>query len=1015
MADEEFKETSILEDVFKGLDTFGSLSRQAIIENIRGTQTPNSFRDIAAGRKRTSARDLISEVEKQTGLDFTVGSSDPAQQTTTQQVANFGVELLTDIFTSPDSLIGAPAKIAKMHGVISNPKVVKAVTGATFGLLSAQPDDDLTEIIGKIGAGAAVGGLGTTLVKGGAKLVNKAGTKALNDFTERAFPDIFAGPNGIRAQVEKGMRKIGDISLAGKISTRFNSNSAKHQAFFTRLMTDNVDKIIKESRDAGLSEADALKNVESFRETLATGQSSMIGRRNEILKEIAEKEEVEALSGGVGAGAKANLQEATRRANVETFNETVAKMDENPIVLDAINKHKDSNEKLVERYNRAITQRVDKLTKQGKTAKALKEEQKTFYPPWLHTVDLRKVDDAADAQMKVGLVSTGAKLRKSDIIDAGLDIPVKDSIALGAQRYANLFANQAEVESRQLLSLVYGAKGERPILEMWADKTVPLERKILAGLDVYDNFINLIKTKHLASGLSWPMTNYTDNVIKAFVHASPESSLKVAAKTAGQLPLALADRAGPVGRFVGDALTFGNLERLNKKNTLLKLMKSFDPTDSVTKIDYKDDWMNAIARFGGIESNRFVDAFQLARQSQGILAVKHGKEGADRIVQQLSDRGAVTNMFDRTQRFFWEKVGSVGGAMEGNARYIVFKDTAESMMKDFPALDNAVKQGRLGKLLEETRPLADLPKVKRLEVEQLNHVFKKASKITNDIFFDYQHVTEFEKHVMKRIFPYWTFFSRNFQQWLDAGFDPNKIGKISKTLKPIQNIGRPLSEEERQKTPNYLLEKGLRVVGQDGGDIEFAYSPNMSMFDAINSIQDIGGETLSKLSPPIRAFGEAFLNREAFGRDVPAFPTEDQPKKRVLESGLTALPDEILESFNLFRDDKGRLFTNSKTTAGALKILSDLTPAPLQLQFADQFARAKRDVLFKEKSKLEALQNFFPILRTTDLVAEDAKRTQEVFKRNIKKLEGGKEELLSTGRSSSRRKRRRRRIRRRKR
>ena len=110
----------------------------------------------------------------------------------------------------------------------------------------------------------------------------------------------------------------------------------------------------------------------------------------------------------------------------------------------------------------------------------------------------------------------------------------------------------------------------------------------------------------------------------------------------------------------------------------------------------------------------------------------------------------------------------------------------------------------------------------------IGKVYDEATRITNSTFFDYGNISAFEDKVMKRLFPYWTYFSRNLAQWPDLiAKNPSRFVNLNKT---ILNLGRKPTDRERRGIPEYLLKTGTRV-GSDGKLINI---PNISLHDAIS-------------------------------------------------------------------------------------------------------------------------------------------------------------------------------------
>lgn len=95
--------------------------------------------------------------------------------------------------------------------------------------------------------------------------------------------------------------------------------------------------------------------------------------------------------------------------------------------------------------------------------------------------------------------------------------------------------------------------------------------------------------------------------------------------------------------------------------------------------------------------------------------------------------------------------------------------------------------------------------------------FDEASKSVNKFLFDYSDVTPFERNVMKRIFPFYTFSRKNIPMQLEQIFkQPKKYKAIGDAISGLQS--GDLTPEEKRYMPDYITEKfGISVGKSEKG------------------------------------------------------------------------------------------------------------------------------------------------------------------------------------------------------
>ena len=179
----------------------------------------------------------------------------------------------------------------------------------------------------------------------------------------------------------------------------------------------------------------------------------------------------------------------------------------------------------------------------------------------------------------------------------------------------------------------------------------------------------------------------------------------------------------------------------------------------------------------------------------------------------------------------------------------------------FPAKDIKGKVGRVvsapgrigqdvvGRTIEEQARLVNFI----THLKQTGDV-TMASRRTKQFLFDYSNLTNFERNVMKRILPFYTFTRKNIE--LQARTLITTPGRIAaqvhgfETLGEVISGGQSLSDEERDKLPDWV-KSGMTVLKKkNGSQIEVLRSLGTPLEGAFMNLH--ANQNLGAVSPLIR-------------------------------------------------------------------------------------------------------------------------------------------------------------------
>jgi hypothetical protein len=125
---------------------------------------------------------------------------------------------------------------------------------------------------------------------------------------------------------------------------------------------------------------------------------------------------------------------------------------------------------------------------------------------------------------------------------------------------------------------------------------------------------------------------------------------------------------------------------------------------------------------------------------------------------------------------------------------------------------NPILQGgfKMGQTIEDNARVA-------LFIDQLNKgsSFDQAAKHVRKYLFDYGDVTPFEKDVLKRVMPFYTWSRKNIPLQLEAlATQPDKINKLNLAMNNIQQANQ-VQQPDLSQVPEYVREQAPLYVGSN--------------------------------------------------------------------------------------------------------------------------------------------------------------------------------------------------------
>lgn len=1034
MVEKVRKERTAAEDIINVLERPGSLERQGILNLINQEGDRADVGRILRGEKTITAENFIHQIEDKFGIDVTAGERDPAENTALQNSVNVARNIVTDILTSPDGLLAAPAKLISAGK--TGTKIAKAVAGAgatvddiektrkligraglggTLGVLSVDENDSPTEAITKIAGLTTAFGFGPPAIGAAARTIGKGGDIALNAIIGKMNNDIVTKMEGgilrtAKAQSEQlandlikeglpesevidrvkkfygfAQKRSKEVSFsgAGEVADKALVKQKKLQRLFlteTQLIDDNMAKSL---RARGFNEEEIGDALRKFDSAVGEGEGMVVDLRRDIKKKILnDYAERGQFIDNIDAGRL-----ATQKANEIATERMLAKQDI-PEIAEALREHVFFNKRRVDRYNEFWKRRLTTI-KTKEIAPNL-----AFEPPAFWTADLKPMNKLIEEDLEA-VARIGAKQRFSGLIQASKEgVTRQQAQELGATKYARMFLTQQELEARQLLAGIMSRKPKTStealglmVKGLSGESATPFSDITRGFTKTYDDFTHLMKTKFLVMSHSWLKTNFVDNIARAYFAGGPVAALR----TGGSQALGTAGIAS-------EKLTGGAYKSFMKNRSFKRIWDATNPEMAGTKINYKNDVMNAAADLGVIESDVFKSMRDMVETMDGITEIKKGTKDFELLQQQLAQAAPLEQSLNKYADFFWDRVGRYGSTMEGTARYITFEEVLKSMKGKHTKGWNVINKFGADTINNLPRT-GKIPKnITHAEIADGQRLLENAAKVVKDTFFDYGELRTFEKYAMKRIFPFYTFWAKNYDFFLNNIVNPEKTARLAKFRLPIVNVGEPLSEDERFGVRDFMLNQGVRTNEDTGASQVFKTVPSTSIIDFARNLQKVGGVPIapslpdlgSRLNPLLKFLAESATGKDLFlGREVT--PTDDSPVVNVGDSAATHLLDTLLSKNAIVPDKNGNLVTNSALVAFAVRA-AGLVPTP---KILDDIGRAVGRTRKEGISVKDALKEEVSFTTTRRERFEKMSKRRKLAKKKAKRRRSDDESIIS--------------------
>jgi len=206
---------------------------------------------------------------------------------------------------------------------------------------------------------------------------------------------------------------------------------------------------------------------------------------------------------------------------------------------------------------------------------------------------------------------------------------------------------------------------------------------------------------------------------------------------------------------------------------------------------------------------------------------------------------------------------------------------------------------------------------------------KQAAKTVNKTLFDYGDVTPFEKNVLKRTVPFYTWLRKNVPlQTENLIRTPGKYAATQKALNGVRNLSEPVDEKN---IPDYMDNPNWVKTPLEQGGNPMYWNANLPIGDLekLNPAQ-IGKTALSSLSPLLKAPLELGFNQNTFfGDKIEKYPGE----MKKAPGYVPDLPDTVVKLL-------GAQYGVSKEGVDELQVPADVRYMMSQVPFMENVSKS---------------------------------------------------------------------------
>lgn len=413
------------------------------------------------------------------------------------------------------------------------------------------------------------------------------------------------------------------------------------------------------------------------------------------------------------------------------------------------------------------------------------------------------------------------------------------------------------------------------------------------GKEFFDpNIVNAAAIRGVASARAISSREFLDDVGRKFgavAEQAPSGYVAVSAKELAGLKFhpAIAEQIEKMGKyFVGDEATNNLLKAFDKAQNLWKasvtsLFPAFHGRNAISNVflNFLDIGTAAAspARHKLATQLMLMNA-QAKKLERTFLTGGDAAKTADTRLRGLLGQPVLTDDFGKVWSFGDIRKEVKERRVAFGDEYTGFLDIRETVADKLKSATGskvrklnkinplsqenvAFKAGRrVGNAIEQQARLLNF----MTNLQKTGDVVLSAER-TKQFLFDYTNLSDFEKNVMRRLIPFYTFTRKNLElQVTQLAKQPGKLAVQAKIVTSISKgmSGSQLSEDEWKALPNFLKEGLGIVINRDGDNVTIinsAGTPIESIFASLTPNAILGSLSPTIAVPMQVAIGKHFF------------------------------------------------------------------------------------------------------------------------------------------------------------
>lgn len=235
---------------------------------------------------------------------------------------------------------------------------------------------------------------------------------------------------------------------------------------------------------------------------------------------------------------------------------------------------------------------------------------------------------------------------------------------------------------------------------------------------------------------------------------------------------------------------------------------------------------------------------------------------------------------------------------------------------------------------------------------------KEAVKEAEDVLFNYNKITPFERSVMRRLIPFYTFARKNFELQLKAlSTTPGRVATQLKFIKGAgETIGEPISEEDREGLPPWVVDSlGIKAGANQYGQATYLTGFGLPIEEFLQRFSGDKGiiwnalsSEMAKMNPAIKYPMERATGLDFFrGRPITEIDngTDLKPILDVMPEGVA---DE-LKALLQYQEREVGLYVNGEKVGTKTKVTANPIALHLFRNLPTARIQATAGSLYKEE------------------------------------------------------------------